>query len=351
MKEQKEIGDIFREAFQEYERKPSEKIWQNIESQGVKPISKPYLTPKNLFFGLGSAAIISMAIYFVWPSEKTINTSALIAKHEQVITQPSDNNSTPYSIETKQKTAENQNITTTKNSTTSVQNINQTQTTNINTPAQEIQNKQSQNNINPISITSISNNPVPVITPKPVLTNSTRNQNYAPNTIPETEKRAIVISFTPNQRTCRGEKVKLEAIGGVNWLWSTGERTSSIFVTPESTENYSVVVTDEYGSKHTGLIEVAIENCDVVYVPNAFTPNQDGYYDEFKAVGTNVKEFEILVFSRNGQLVFQSKDINQGWDGTIKGSPGPGGVYVYKLKYIDALNKPHQLSGSLTLIR
>ena len=158
MKEQKEIGDIFREAFQEYERKPSEKIWQNIESQGVKPISKPYLTPKNLFFGLGSAAIISMAIYFVWPSEKTINTSALIAKHEQVITQPSDNNSTPYSIETKQKTAENQNITTTKNSTTSVQNINQTQTTNINTPAQEIQNKQSQNNINPISITSISNN-------------------------------------------------------------------------------------------------------------------------------------------------------------------------------------------------
>ncbi len=351
MKEQKEIGDIFREAFQEYERKPSEKIWQNIELQGVKPISQPYLTPKNLFIGFGSVAIISMAVYFVWPSEKNINISVPIAKHEQFVTQPSENSNISYPIETKKNTIENQNISPIQNPTTSIQNINQTQTTNVNTPAQEIQNKQPQNNINPISITSVSNNPVPVATPKPVLVNSTRNSNSAPNTIPETEKRTVVINFTPNQRTCRGEKVKLEAIGGVSWLWSTGERTSSIFVTPESTENYSVVVTDEYGSKHTGLIEVAIENCDVVYVPNAFTPNQDGYYDEFKAVGTNVKEFEILVFSRNGQLVFQSKDINQGWDGTIKGSPGPGGVYVYKLKYIDALNKPHQLSGSLTLIR
>ena len=62
-----------------------------------------------------------------------------------------------------------------------------------------------------------------------------------------------------------------------------------------------------------------------LYVPNAFTPNSDGTNDTFGAKGDGIIEFNIQIFNRWGELVFESNDINKVWDGIYKGNRRFGG--------------------------
>ena len=73
------------------------------------------------------------------------------------------------------------------------------------------------------------------------------------------------------------------------------------------------------------------DNCRV-YVPNAFSPNNDGINDEFRPLpgsDCTITDYEINVFDRNGSLVFQTTDSNLGWDGDFRGEPAPSTVYYY----------------------
>ena len=88
-----------------------------------------------------------------------------------------------------------------------------------------------------------------------------------------------------------------------------------------------------------------------LYIPSAFTPNNDGKNDVFRIppeLGMTLKEMSI--YNRWGQKVFTTKDITKGWDGKIKGSPAPAGVYVYLIKGAFG-NEDIVTSGTITLIR
>ncbi len=88
------------------------------------------------------------------------------------------------------------------------------------------------------------------------------------------------------------------------------------------------------------------------YVPSAFTPNNDGLNDVFKAhLKGVVKQFDLSVFNRFGQRVFYTTDINKGWDGNINSSPQGQGTYVWMLHYIDGNDQSHTEKGTLVLIR
>jgi gliding motility-associated-like protein len=95
--------------------------------------------------------------------------------------------------------------------------------------------------------------------------------------------------------------------------------------------------------------------CSSVYVPSAFTPNDDGTNDMFKAIGMDVKDFSMIIFNRWGEKIFETKDINQGWDGTYKGVPSPVGLYIWQIEANDNNGKTlvtdMQRKGTVGLIR
>lgn len=90
------------------------------------------------------------------------------------------------------------------------------------------------------------------------------------------------------------------------------------------------------------------------YAPNAFTPNGDGRNDEFLVFGEGIDntEFEMYVFDRWGNLIFVSKDIYKGWDGTRNGGPlSQIDTYVWEVKFKDLTGNPHKYLGHVNLIR
>jgi gliding motility-associated-like protein len=86
-----------------------------------------------------------------------------------------------------------------------------------------------------------------------------------------------------------------------------------------------------------------------IFIPSAFSPNNDGLNDTWNIPVLNVfPAFELTVFNRQGQVVYQNKNSPIPWNGKYKGEPQPVGVYVY---YIDLKLPGGQFKGTLTLIR
>ncbi|MFN6389819.1 MAG: gliding motility-associated C-terminal domain-containing protein, partial [Bacteroidota bacterium] len=91
---------------------------------------------------------------------------------------------------------------------------------------------------------------------------------------------------------------------------------------------------------------------DGIYVPNAFTPNGDGKNDVFRIRGYGVEYISIFrVYSRWGELMFETTDISQGWDGTYKGELQFPAVYVYYIEGVCTNNQKIVKQGNVTLIR
>ncbi len=89
----------------------------------------------------------------------------------------------------------------------------------------------------------------------------------------------------------------------------------------------------------------------VLRIPNAFTPNGDGLNDLFVVKGTLMKEFIMKIYSRSGDLIFETTDQLQGWDGTYKGREMPFNTYIYSIKAVDEVGKTLNREGKILLIR
>ncbi|MFZ9848298.1 MAG: gliding motility-associated C-terminal domain-containing protein, partial [Flavobacteriales bacterium] len=138
-----------------------------------------------------------------------------------------------------------------------------------------------------------------------------------------------------------------------NILWSDGSTNSNIAVSAKGT--YSVTMTN--GKNCTTNDEIKVnEFCKTsIFMPNAFTPNNDGTNDVFYVEGMYVEDFHLLIFNRWGEVVFESFDINNGWDGTVLGDKAQIDVYVVKLFYKEntewGSTSKNEMISSLTLIR
>jgi gliding motility-associated-like protein len=121
--------------------------------------------------------------------------------------------------------------------------------------------------------------------------------------------------------------------------------------TPEVTTTYYLTFTDIYGCTYVDSVTVYVSPS--LFIPNAFTNNADGFNDYFQVFARNLSKFEIQVFNRWGQLIFESTDPTQLWDGTYKGIKCEIGVYVWKVTYADQIN-PNDSKikfGHVTLLR
>ncbi len=94
-----------------------------------------------------------------------------------------------------------------------------------------------------------------------------------------------------------------------------------------------------------------VEGGATVFVPNVFSPNGDGFNDLLRVRGRGITELDFVIYDRWGEKVFETNDVNAGWDGTYKGQPMNLAVFVYiikgKFKNGDAIDK----KGNFTLLR
>jgi len=143
----------------------------------------------------------------------------------------------------------------------------------------------------------------------------------------------------------------------LNYLWSTGDVANTIEVTEEGT--YSVAISRDAAPGEVCEITDQIFLRDfcpyTFYIPNAFTPNDAGPNEIFYAYGTHIVEFEITVYDRWGLKVFESNNINIGWNGRYMGKTVQNDVYVWKVKYtVDAYDGSTQENsrvGHVTVIK
>jgi gliding motility-associated-like protein len=156
-----------------------------------------------------------------------------------------------------------------------------------------------------------------------------------------------------SESSCIHESALLTAISSVQdvaYIWSTGETTQYIEITRHG--EYSVLA-DNQGCLGGDTITIAACDCDI-WVPNAFTPNDDALNDRFDPIpSATLGYFHLAIYNRFGELLFQTKDINEGWDGTFKGKLVPLGVYSYVIYYsCKALPEFIKLKkGSVTVVR
>lgn len=88
-----------------------------------------------------------------------------------------------------------------------------------------------------------------------------------------------------------------------------------------------------------------------VFVPNVFSPNGDGFNDVLRVRGKGIEELQFIIFNRWGEKVFETSDVNSGWDGTHNGEPMNLSVFVYVLKGKYKDGKFFDVKGNVTLMR
>jgi len=133
---------------------------------------------------------------------------------------------------------------------------------------------------------------------------------------------------------CTGDALVLFAGLYNNYLWQDDSKQPTYTVTNSGI--YSVTVSNSEGCTNSSSIEVEVlTNCDDIYFPSAFSPNDDGINEKFGPLGNLfvVSNYSLKIFNRYGEMVFQTNNPNQKWDGTIAGKKYGNINFVWVANY------------------
>ena len=152
-----------------------------------------------------------------------------------------------------------------------------------------------------------------------------------------------------------------QSTNAITWSWSFGDLTNATSSLQDPTFTYTeedcyqveLAVTSNNGCTDTATREICIYPDITMYVPNAFTPDGDGLNDYFFPVqmGIDPLKFEMWIFDRWGNIVYQTTSPGKGWNGTMKGEPAQVDTYVWKIEATDVLGVLHIEHGIVNLIR
>jgi gliding motility-associated-like protein len=155
----------------------------------------------------------------------------------------------------------------------------------------------------------------------------------------------------------KNEPLQLHATGGEYYEWSppTGLNDPSIadpVAILQNDQTYTLTVSSPIGCATTDTIQIKVYKGPAFYVPNAFTPNNDGRNDRFRVIAVGMASIYFFnIYNRYGQLIYSSTDTKEGWDGTFQGKAQPTGTFVWMVKGIDYNGVIHAAKGTVTLIR
>ena len=176
----------------------------------------------------------------------------------------------------------------------------------------------------------------------------------------------VVAAFTGPDMICPGDTVSFRSnsTGEIdNWQWSFGNGNTSTVKTPpvqvypttgtETLYTVSLTISNSNGCQTSATKTIKVFATCIIAVPTAFTPDGDGLNDYLYPLNAiKAENLDFKVFSRWGQLVFQSRDWTKKWDGKINGIPQATNVYVWTLNYIHRdTGVKYSLKGTSTLIR
>jgi gliding motility-associated-like protein len=156
-----------------------------------------------------------------------------------------------------------------------------------------------------------------------------------------------------------------KSFGGVtSWTWyspssvpSTSSAANPVFKFPEGyTGIYTIQLIVETAEGCVDTVDrILTVNTDIIfYAPTAFTPDGDEFNQNWNYFVTGVDEFrfELKIYNRWGEVIWETKDIHASWDGTYKGKLVPPGSYNWTAKVKDIYSdKKKEFSGSLSVIR
>jgi gliding motility-associated-like protein len=179
--------------------------------------------------------------------------------------------------------------------------------------------------------------------PKPIA-----DFNYLPENAVENAEPLLLLN------TSKGEGID-------KWDWSidlkeegvlsSQHKNTSCLFSKAGTYPVVLVVENKWSCSDTVVKAIKVEEDFVIYVPDVFTPNGDGLNEEFLAVGRGIRKFELQIFNRWGNLLFESDDINRGWDGNYREMPCKQDVYIWKIYVTNGKDTIKDLTGKVTLIR
>ena len=121
--------------------------------------------------------------------------------------------------------------------------------------------------------------------------------------------------------------------------------------TPDETITYTVTVVDSNGCTASDDVTVFVDFEYVIWVPNIFSPNGDGSNDVAYVRGVGVETLTFVIYDRWGEKVFETNDLNIGWDGTFRGKKMNNAVFVYYLEATFLNGASTTKKGDITLVR
>ncbi|MBI4947604.1 MAG: gliding motility-associated C-terminal domain-containing protein [Bacteroidetes bacterium] len=156
----------------------------------------------------------------------------------------------------------------------------------------------------------------------------------------------------------QGQSTTLNANGGANYLWSNGETSSVISVTPFETRGYCVTVTSTANCTDVMCATVTVESpCDTAgafFFPNAFSPNGDEENDSLRIYYGNmscIESLQLIIYDRWGEMIFETTDPDFSWDGSYKGSILETSVVAYHLTVGFTDGKDINRKGNISLLK
>jgi len=165
-------------------------------------------------------------------------------------------------------------------------------------------------------------------------------------------------SFTANaccnESISYGQSVPLAVNTASKYQWFPSTNLScdtcqNPTASPTSTSEYYVLISNSLGCMSEDSLHINLP--DNVFVPNAFSPNGDGENDVLYIKGNSIKSIDFIIYDRWGNKVFESENINNGWNGTYKGQPLNTGTYVYYLSATMFDGKIIEKKGNVALLR
>lgn len=147
-------------------------------------------------------------------------------------------------------------------------------------------------------------------------------------------------------------------VGGTNYAWDYGngmseltsdDSTSTTYLT-DSTYIVTMIASNADGCLDTITFTIVVYDDFSLFVPNVFSPNNDGHNDQFKIVATGITEMTMVIMNRWGKQVASFTSVNDFWDGKQNGKEVAEGTYFYILKYTKSNGESAEQTGTVTLL-
>jgi len=171
--------------------------------------------------------------------------------------------------------------------------------------------------------------------------------------------------FDPSTTDISNTEIQFENLSenATSYIWNFGDQSGAtnlenpIHIYGDTAQEYiiTLVAINDLGCTDTAVSKIIIHDILLYWVPNAFTPDNDEFNQTFKPVftsGFDPFDYNLMIFDRWGELIFESYNADVGWDGRFLGKMVQDGVYVWKIEFKETMtDKRHKVYGHVTILR